>query len=596
MPMPRLVASNIEQRDVVYRQWMLEEGVVLPLGRAVAKDHVLIEWDEQVAPRHAVLTWDKGRLQVDRCSGLPAEQPIFYAGRECESFGILPGEGFVVGKTVFRLDPAVTVGQTSTKMKLTHFYAAGDIHTMNVNPTEEQLTAVRELLFAIESKQQDLRQFAQLVVATVRRVLRTASYVAVLKVMAAKQQLSAVAESDASPGLCPKLVYDGCRRQEMVEYCWDRLQPQPSYEPVAGVAWACCAPIVGRQEGQGDLAIYLCGPSPAAQRDNQPRALTDDQTVFIGIVAWILRSARTIDDLQRSQAWTQTFLPKPIRNLLSQRGPDESFRTEMTQAAVLFCDLRGSCRIAERGAAELMQSWNRLQAALSVMTEAITNQYGTIGDFVGDAAMGFWGWPKVGSASRDLSEAVKAACKAADILRERLRQKARGSGPLAGFACGMGIAAGEVVAGVLGTQDQQKIGVFGPIVNLAARLESMTKQLGVSILIDHTTAKLLFQAETSLVQQVRYLGNVLPVGMDQPVKVFELMPPEADAERLSRSQLQLFEQGQQAFEHGNWQDARRFLERLLDVKDGPSRFLLEYMNSADVPPASFDGVIALARK
>jgi hypothetical protein len=124
----------------------------------------------------------------------------------------------------------------------------------------------------------------------------------------------------------------------------------------------------------------------------------------------------------------------------------------------------------------------------------------------------------------------------------------------------------------------------------------MTKQLGVSILIDHTTAKLLFQAETSLVQQVRYLGSVLPVGMDQPVKVFELMPPEADAERLSRSQLQLFEQGQQAFEHGNWQDARRFLERLLDVKDGPSRFLLDYMKSADAPPDGFNGVIALARK
>src|SRR6185503_9522547 len=156
------------------------------------------------------------------------------------------------------------------------------------------------------------------------------------------------------------------------------------------------------------------------------------------------------------------FLPKPIRNLLQQKGPEEAFRTEHAQAAVLFCDLRGSCQIAERGAGELQQAWDRLQAALSVMTEAITNHYGTIGDFVGDAAMGFWGWPRMGSAARDLTEAVKAACKAADML---------------------------------GTEDQRKIGVFGPVVNLAARLESMTKQLGAAILIDQTAANLLVRSE-----------------------------------------------------------------------------------------------------
>jgi len=318
--------------------------------------------------------------------------------------------------------------------------------------------------------------------------------------------------------------------------------------------------------------------------------------VFVGIVAWILRAVRTIHDLHRSQSSVQAFLPKPIRNLLQQKGPEEAFRTEHAQAAVLFCDLRGSCRIAERGADDLQASWDRLQAALSVMTESITNQYGTIGDFVGDAAMGFWGWPKTGSASRDLTEAVKAACKAADILRERLRQKARGAGPLAGFACVMGVAAGEVVAGMLGTEDQRKIGVFGPVVNLAARLESMTKQFGAAILIDQTTANLLVRSETTLQQQVRYLANVLPVGMEQPVKVFELMPPEADESRLSRAKLQLFEQGQQAFEQGNWAEARRFLERMQDVDDGPSKFLLSYMAGADQPPAGFGGVVELSRK
>jgi adenylate cyclase len=598
--MTRLVASDLARRDVVHRQWSLAEGIVLPLGRGVHKDQLLTEWDEQIAARQAVVTWKDGRLHVAKASEQNGK-PIFYGGREADDFQIMPGEGFVIGRTVFRLEPradgaTATASAKPSSVKQTHFYAAEELHTMDFHPTEEQLTAVRDLLYAMEASQANLDAFAKLVVGTVRRVIRSARYVAVLEVHSRERRVVMRAESDASPGLCEKLVLEACRRQETAEYCWEGNQTPPTYEPVKGIVWTCCAPVIARQEGQGDLALYLAGPPPLLHRGTQPRALTEDECVFIGIVAWILRAVRTIHDLARSQASVQAFLPKPIRNLLQQKGPEEAFRTEHAQAAVLFCDLRGSCKIAERGADDLQTSWDRLQAALSLMTESITNQYGTIGDFVGDAAMGFWGWPKTGSASRDLTEAVKAACKAADILRERLRQKSRGAGPLAGFACGMGIAAGEVVAGMLGTEDQRKIGVFGPVVNLAARLESMTKQFGSAILIDQTAANLLVRSETTLQQQVRYLAKVLPVGMEQAVKVFELMPPEADESRLSRAKLQLFEQGQQAFEQGNWTEARRFLERMQDVSDGPSKFLLEHMGGADAPPPGFAGVVQLSRK
>ncbi len=592
--MARLVASDLEQRERIQRQWSLEEGIVLPLGRGVQKDQLLTEWDEQIAARHAVVTWKEGRLHVARASEQANGRPIFYGGREVESFDIMPGEGFVIGRTVFRLEPKAEEATAPSSVKQTHFYAAEELHTMDFHPTEEQLAAVRDLLYAMEANQADLDAFSKLVVGTIRRVIRSARYVAVLEVHSRERKIHVRAESDQSPGLCEKLVLEACRRQETAEYCWHAGQTAPTYEPVAGIAWTCCAPVIARQEEQGDLALYLAGPGPVAHRGNQPRALAEDEFVFVGIVAWILRAVRTIHDLARSQSSVQAFLPKPIRNLLQQKGPEEAFRTEHAQAAVLFCDLRGSCKIAERGSDDLHASWDRLQAALSVMTEAITNQYGTIGDFVGDAAMGFWGWPKTGSASRDLTEAVKAACKAADILRERLRQKAKGSGPLAGFACGMGIAAGEVVAGMLGTEDQRKIGVFGPVVNLAARLESMTKQFGASILIDQTAANLLVRSETTLQQQVRYLANVLPVGMEQSVKVYELMPPEADETRLSRSKMQLFEQGQQAFEQGNWGEARHFFERMQD--DGPSKFLLGYMGGANKAPDGFGGVVELRSK
>src|SRR5262245_26022558 len=172
--MARLVASDLTRPEVVHRQWSLEEGIVLPLGRGVDMDQLQTEWDEQIAARHAVVTWKDGRLHVARSSELPPGHAIFYGGRECDSFAILPGEGFVIGRTVFRLDPAVNGATSVSTIKQTHFYAAEELHTMDFHPSEEQLTAVRDLLFAMEANQADLGAFSQLVVATVRRVIRSA--------------------------------------------------------------------------------------------------------------------------------------------------------------------------------------------------------------------------------------------------------------------------------------------------------------------------------------------------------------------------------------------------------------------------------------
>ena len=64
----------------------------------------------------------------------------------------------------------------------------------------------------------------------------------------------------------------------------------------------------------------------------------------------------------------------------------------------------------------------------------------------------------------------------------------RSQSPLGPIRCGIGVAHGTAVVGRLGTPDQFKIGVFGPTVNLAARLESLTRKFGVSILVDENCA------------------------------------------------------------------------------------------------------------
>ena len=101
-----------------------------------------------------------------------------------------------------------------------------------------------------------------------------------------------------------------------------------------------------------------------------------------------------------------------------------------------------------------------------------------------DAALAFWGWPT------PIESGPLLACRAAlSIFREFAAANADPDSTLYGFQVGMGIGCGNAIAGKIGSEEQIKVGVFGPIVNLTARLESMTKQLGVTVLLDERSAE-----------------------------------------------------------------------------------------------------------
>ena len=258
---------------------------------------------------------------------------------------------------------------------------------------------------------------------------------------------------------------------------------------------------------------------------------------------------------------------------------------------VLFCDLRGFSRTCEQQAGDLLALLMRISKALGVMTESIFNQGGVIADFQGDAAMGFWGWPIA------QPDAVRRACVAALCIRKEFESACRQSGhPLAGFQVGIGIATGPAVAGKIGARDQAKVGVFGPVVNLASRLEGMTKMLGAAILIDPPTA----QAAGALSQEngcrCRRLAVVTPAGMDTPLTVYELLPPVSDYPILTDEHLKHYEAALDAFGAGQWSQALECLHRV-PTEDTAKDFLEEFiLRHRRVPPANWQGIIPLDRK
>jgi adenylate cyclase len=272
-----------------------------------------------------------------------------------------------------------------------------------------------------------------------------------------------------------------------------------------------------------------------------------------------------------------------VLDTLASEDPEIVLAPRETEVSVLFCDLRGFSRESERHAGDLLGLLQRVSKALGVMTLHIREEGGVVGDFQGDAAMGFWGWPLP---QRD---AVLRTCRAALGIRTEFEATA-------GFHAGIGIATGKAVAGKIGTVDQVKVTVFGPVVNLASRLESMTKLLRAPILLDESTARAVRRLVPRDVARVRRLAIVKPYGLDTPLEVSELLPPAAQYPLLTDEHIGIYETALEKFLARQWAAAFELLHHIPaedEVKDFLTVYIAEHNRR---PPPHWDGVIPLESK
>jgi adenylate cyclase len=172
--------------------------------------------------------------------------------------------------------------------------------------------------------------------------------------------------------------------------------------------------------------------------------------------------------------------PSVAQEILSQ---PEDF-TSLTvghrfQAAVLFSDIRGFSRISYQLGAE--ETVSLLNTYLDVMVDAILRYRGTIDKFIGDAVMAEFGAPKSQGPQQDALNAVSAALamrRALSTLRITLQTKA-----LPPLYNGIGISYGELVVGNVGSIQRLEYTAIGDTVNVASRIEGLTKLIGTDILI-----------------------------------------------------------------------------------------------------------------
>jgi adenylate cyclase len=304
-----------------------------------------------------------------------------------------------------------------------------------------------------------------------------------------------------------------------------------------------------------------------------------------------LSALRDVRMLERQRAGLSQFFSPVVLEALQGVDPEVVLSPRETEVSVLFCDLRGFSRHSERSAEDLLGLLNRVSQALGVTTHQIREQGGVLGDFHGDAAMGFWGWPLA------QPDAAVRACSAALAIRAQFAETAlRVDDPLADFRVGIGIATGRAVAGKIGTIDQVKVTVFGPVVNLASRLEGMTRILHAPILVDERTAIVVRNQLSPKIARLRRVAVVKPYGLDRKVEVTELLPSESEYPQLSDENIADYERALDELIAGRWSQAFDRLHRVPAddrVKDFLTVLIAQHNRT---PPDNWNGVIPLSTK
>jgi adenylate cyclase len=218
-----------------------------------------------------------------------------------------------------------------------------------------------------------------------------------------------------------------------------------------------------------------------------------------------------ISEGKRLQGAMRRFMTQEVVDQVLAQD-DGSLFGSSCQASVLFADIRGFTTMAEElSARETVETLNEL---FTEFYEAIANNRGVLDKYIGDAVMAVFGAPIAGD--DDPQNALRAGMQMIQVLDViNGRREQRGAAPM---RIGIGIATGEVVAGTIGSPKRMDYTVIGDSVNLAARLQDLTKEYGVEILIDEATA-----ACADSVAQIRKIDSIMVRGRRRPETVFEVL-------------------------------------------------------------------------
>lgn len=306
--------------------------------------------------------------------------------------------------------------------------------------------------------------------------------------------------------------------------------------------------------------------------------------VFVGLFLWHSISGfvfewRTSRNLKSSFS---KYVPPELAKRIGEKRT-MSMEGENREISVLFSDVRNFTAISETFTPQdLTRLMNRM---LTTLSEAIHRNHGTVDKFIGDAVMAFWNAPL-----DDEEHAKNAVLSALDMQRamsELSKQlEAEGHPPM---RMGVGICSGNASVGNMGSKLRMAYTAMGDTVNVASRVEGLTKYYKTSILVTESTYQLCKSSGIIF----RAVDAVRVKGREQALHIYEPLGDENQLAPETHASLALYKEMRAAYVEGDFAKARELSNQYRTAApDDDLGKLYEERISAFLqqPPVKWDGV------
>ena len=277
----------------------------------------------------------------------------------------------------------------------------------------------------------------------------------------------------------------------------------------------------------------------------------------------------------------ERFVPRQFTDRFAE-GNIENLTTglsQQTRLSILFCDIRNFTTLSE--AMSHREIFKFLNAFLLLMETPIHKNGGFIDKFIGDAIMALF--------EQSPQAAILAGLEMFSALQDyNKKHGGPGKRPL---KMGVGINTGDVVLGVIGSHERTDTTVIGDTVNIAARLEELTKSYGASFLISGET-----QAHTQAMEGVlvRLIDEVQIKGKMESTQIYEIYNHDAEPLRAKKQAHHvLFQEAFHTYQQGQWLQCKKLFEAYLQQfpEDSVAVRLLERVEFfIKMPPQNWQGI------
>lgn len=313
--------------------------------------------------------------------------------------------------------------------------------------------------------------------------------------------------------------------------------------------------------------------------------LTELEGAYNQIKEYAYQSVLAQKKEERIKTMFQKYVPQDVVNEIVS-NPDKALIGKNANITVLFSDIRSFTTISETMQPDiLVDSLNRY---FSIMVDIIYKRKGIIDKYIGDAIMAIFGAPK--EYGDDVQQAVLSGVEMLDNLDKFNRQqRERG---LKEFNIGIGINYGPVTVGNIGTTHKMDYTVIGDAVNLASRLEGLTKEYHTKLIISEGT----YNAVKDYFY-VREIDRVRVKGKLKPVKIFE---PARNLTNNQKKAWQMYNSGVALFLERQWDESEKLFLKSLDIltDDYLCQKYLEDIKSCRISPPDddWDGTTTMTHK